>query len=132
MLVGCPPDLPLLEREAKSDKSPDLPCLDTRIVELLGEGAVTFKDEISRHSSMHAIRYNLRGRQYGFVVTTWKDGSASIYHGTWIGDSSSADVRRARSELREIEWQLRDQCGLGAILDQAKERCRGEGCAQAA
>jgi hypothetical protein len=131
LLAGCPPRPPLLEREAKAPQAPDIACVGERLKEVT-DGAVTYEETSYEFGIIHSIGYVLSERHYGFVVTIWNNGSAKIHHGTWIADISAEELKAARAMLRQTEWRLRDKCGLGAVMDNAKERCTGKSCALAA
>jgi hypothetical protein len=88
--------------------------------------------ETYKFGTVHGIHYTVGQRMYNFVVVVSRDGSADIVHATVISDVTPDELHAARVTLLQTEAHLEGRCGLGSVMDEAKERCTEKTCAHVA
>ena len=131
MLAGCPAPYTAVERSAEAPAPPDVYCLLEQLRNLADGRAVTYTVQDLSSGTAHSLQYIHSGSYYGWSMLVRPDQTVSITHSSGVKDSRPQDLPGVWNRLLEEETVIRNQCGLGDAMDDARVSCRGKACRSA-
>ncbi len=128
MLGGCPAPYTDIERSVEASAPADFYCLLEQLREFADGRAVTYTVQDLSGGTTHAVRYIRSGLYYSWIMLVRPGQSVTITHRSGVKDSHPQDLPVVWQNMLAVETNLRDQCGLGDVMDAARTSCQGKAC----
>lgn len=131
VLAGCPAPYTAVERSVEASSPADFHCLLEQLRELADGRAVTYSVQDLSSGTAHNLQYIHSGSYYGWSMLVRPDQTVAITHRSGVKDSRPQDLPLVWNRLLEVETIVRNQCGLGDVMDTARASCQGKACGSA-
>ena len=128
LLTGCPAPYTTVERFVDTSSPADFHCLLEQLRELADGRAVTYSVQDLSSGTAHSLQYIHAGSYYGWSMLVRSNHAVTITHGSGVKDSRPQDLPVVWNRLLEVEAAVKNQCGLGEVMDAARVSCRGKAC----
>lgn len=128
VLSGCPAEYTKLERSSDTSVAPDFYCLLETSRDLADGRAVTYVVQDLPGGTAHSLTYIHAKSYYSWWVVVKPHRVVKITHSSGVENSRPRDLPKVRSRLLEVEGIVRNQCGMGTVMDSARESCHGKAC----
>ena len=131
LLAACPAPYTRIDREVEATIAPDIYCLMEEFRDLTEQRFISYSAEDSKYGTRHNFTYYLSRTPYSWSFLMKPSGIISITHSSGVDDDHQRDLPVVREKMKEVEDIVRGRCGLGDVMDGAKETCHGKACSAA-
>ena len=127
-LFGCSALYTKVERAAMAPVMPDVACLMGKLRDVADDRAVTYTVQDLAPTTAHALSYIHSRTYFSWWILEEKGRTVKITDSVGLEDSRRGELPRMRKRMLEVEATVRDRCGLGVVMDSARETCTGQVC----
>ena len=127
-LFGCSAPYTKVERAAIAALMPDVACLMGKLRDVADDRAVTYTVQDLAPVTAHALSYIHSRTYFSWWILEEKGRTVKITDSVGLEDSRREELPRMRKRMLEVEATVRDRCGLGIVMDSARETCTGQVC----